>query len=446
MATATQHLKLRIERDGKVLHRNLRGDDTLTLGRHPNVDVMLYGENYPRSHTLIEKKGTSYALRLPPNARGEILFQNSRLSLQDLIVHDLLPCRNGFFTMPITAGKAGYVIIDGVRIDFVFDGSELEAIDFRGFSPVRAFAKSLLEDPLFKFIFAGLIVLNASLAYVWGQREIAPRQAMALEKIPERFAKFVLSPPQPVAKPTVRSAAGGETANDEESAANKTKNERVKSASGEANANRSANPAELGVLGLISGTGAPGEQSDVMDFLISKDLAAGLERVTDANRTLSVGRGKNPSALPDPTALLAASGNRGIDDLVKNDLGAVESVTLRKSGTVNVGELGRVSGSQEAVGSRSEESLRQVLVHNMGRLQYIYNKFLKNDPEMGGKLEVEVAINADGTVKNAAILNSDFTNADFEREIVSAMRRWRYEPIARGEMKVVYPILFVRMN
>jgi TonB family protein len=449
MASSHQHLKLRIERDGKVLHRNLRGDDSLTVGRHPNVDVMLYGENHPRAHTLISSEGGRYTLHLPPNARGEILYQDSRLSMQDLIVHGLLPQQHkGFFSLPITAGKAGYVIIDGVRIDFVFDGTALEAIDFRGFSPLRAFAKSLLEDPLFKFIVVGLFLFHATLAYVWGQREVVPRQAMTIEKIPERFAKFVVAAPKPAAKPDTRSAAtdaAGESANDEKEAAKEDK-ENDAASSGSAGGGRDANPAELGVLGLIGGTGTRGQQSNVMDFLISKDLAAGLERVTDANRTLSVGRGKNPSAAPDPTALLASSGNRGIDDLVQGDLGSVESIKLTKSGRVNVGNLRASGGSQAAVGARSEESLRDVLTANMGRLQYIYNKYLKTNPEMSGKLEVEVTINAEGTVKNVTIVDSDFSNPDFTREIFSALRRWRYEPIASGEMKVVYPILFVRTN
>jgi TonB family protein len=447
MASSHQHLKLRIERDGKVLHRNLRGDEALTVGRHPNVDIMLYGENYPRAHTLIASEDGRYTLRLPPNARGEILYQDARLSMHDLIVHGLLPQQKGFFSLPITAGKAGYVIIDGVRIDFVFDGAALEDVDFKGFSPLRAFAKSFLEDPLFNIIVVGLFLFHATLAYVWGQREVVPPQAIAIEKIPERFAKFVLAAPEPAAKSETRNVAAGaagEAVDDEqESAAEEKENDAA--ASGSASG-REANPAELGVLGLIGGTGARGQQSNVMDFLISKDLAAGLDRVTDANRTLSVGRGRNPSAPPDPTALLASSGYRGIDDLVQGNLGSVESITLTKGGKVNVGSLRTVGGPQGVVGARGEESLRDVLRANMGRLQYIYNKYLKNNPEMSGKLEIEVTINADGSVKNAVVLDSDFSNADFEREILSAIRRWRYGAILSGEMKVVYPILFVRAN
>jgi hypothetical protein len=35
---------------------------------------------------------------------------------------------------------------------------------------------------------------------------------------------------------------------------------------------------------------------------------------------------------------------------------------------------------------------------------------------------------------------------EFEREVIDAIRRWKYDPITRGIMKVVYPILFVKMG
>jgi TonB family protein len=210
------------------------------------------------------------------------------------------------------------------------------------------------------------------------------------------------------------------------------------------------NPANLGLLEVIREAGMGRQGDELVNYVLGEELAAGLEEVTSANRTLSTGRGTQRSngtaAKADVGGMLAGNGTSGIDDLLQSDLGAVEPVKLAKSGKVNVESLGRVSGGEEALGARSEESLRQVLTQNMGRLQYIFNKYLKTAPSMGGKLEVEVTIHPDGTVKNAVVLDSDFTNGDFEREILSAMRRWRYEPIASGEVKVVYPILFVRAN
>jgi TonB family protein len=187
-----------------------------------------------------------------------------------------------------------------------------------------------------------------------------------------------------------------------------------------------------------------------MDALISRDLARGIDQVMSSGKNLSAGR---VASGVDPNAVLAAGllgegtgGNSGIDDILKSDIASTPAVKLKKTGKVSVDQLGKVSGSQEAIGARSEESLRQALAQNMGRLQYIYNKYLKTTPDLRGKVEVEVTINADGTVANVAVLSSEIAIPDFQREIVSAIRRWKYEAIAKGQVKVVYPILFIKVS
>jgi TonB family protein len=147
--------------------------------------------------------------------------------------------------------------------------------------------------------------------------------------------------------------------------------------------------------------------------------------------------------------LLDGNGNGGsnvINSIVGEAVSKSPKVKLAKTGKVSVGGIGSKTGSSEALGARSEESLRAVLKNYMGRLQWIYNKHLKLAPEIGGKVEVEVTINPDGTVGNAMVLSSEIEIPQFKQEITDAVRHWKYETIAQGQMKVVYPILFVKMN
>jgi TonB family protein len=191
--------------------------------------------------------------------------------------------------------------------------------------------------------------------------------------------------------------------------------------------------------------------------MIEDDLAQGLDQVMSAQgmstgKSLSTGRSSSGSADMDMLGLLGGlssgeNGKNGIDEILKNDVTKNKpAVKLTKTGKVNVEQLGKVSGSKEALGARTDESLRQVLAENMGRLQYLYNKYLKTNPEIGGKVEVEVAINADGTIANAAVLASEIGLEDFQREIIAAIRRWRYETITQGQVKVVYPIIFIKTS
>lgn len=141
------------------------------------------------------------------------------------------------------------------------------------------------------------------------------------------------------------------------------------------------------------------------------------------------------------------NGVDGIYEGLKGEIGGT-GVRLGKVGRVTIERIGRVSGSREATtgGGRSEESLRQVMMENMGRLQYIYTKYLKNGMQSHGKVEVEVTIAAGGKVEAVEILSSQIAISAFQNEIIDAVRRWKYQPIARGYMKVVYPMVFVQMN
>ena len=190
--------------------------------------------------------------------------------------------------------------------------------------------------------------------------------------------------------------------------------------------------------------------------MIEDDLAQGLDQVISdqvmsTGKSLSTGRRSSGSADTDLNALLAMTAGEGsknnIDEILKNDVAKNKpAVKLKKTGKVNVEQLGKISGSKEALGARTDESLRKALAENMGRLQYIYNKYLKTNPEIGGKVEIEVTINADGAVANAVVLGSEIAVEDFKREIIAAIRRWRYDAITQGQVKVVYPIIFIKTS
>lgn len=199
----------------------------------------------------------------------------------------------------------------------------------------------------------------------------------------------------------------------------------------------------IGVLGMLDGVS---ESSNDGKISLNMQEADGVVKDLKMSRSLKVGRGHNTGAPVDENALEAISRQgRGIDDMIgRADAG--EGVAMRKKGRVNVERIGQVSGSKEAMGARSEESLRKVLTDNMGRLQYIYEKHLKTNPDIGGKVEVEVTINSDGSVGSVNILRSEIAVPALQQDILDAVRRWRYDAITSGSVKVVYPVVFVKMG
>lgn len=222
--------------------------------------------------------------------------------------------------------------------------------------------------------------------------------------------------------------------------------------------------------GIPAGGGEPGPPApNVEDFGVLKVMdgvadVAGVSsepvlHIAGAGKFLTNGHGsKNGADLSASVMEGFATGNgdgrgygNGVDGVfegLKGEIGGT-GVKLGKVGRVTIERIGRITGSKEATsggGGRSEESLRQVMMENMGRLQYIYTKYLKSGLEARGKVEVEVTIGADGKVTEVQILSSQIPIAALQEELRDAIRRWKYQPIARGYMKVVYPMIFIKMN
>jgi len=457
-----QNLKLRIEQNGKITDRHLRGNEEFTVGRNLDNDVILYGEKFPKRLRMFVPTHSGYELRLADDTRGEVVYDKSRLTFSDLLQHDLLPKRDGSPALPLTPGKSGHLILDGIRIDFNFDGANSAALQFDGFSPVRAFTKSLTEDISFKVLVAVLIFIQF-IAVQWASTvKIKPPeladQTRLFQKVQKIAATFKSAEAlRPKTAAPVKTESSAESSKAEKSAEKKdetkTAEAREKKGFGSDKPGEGVDVSNMGALVLLGGTGASNDGSDLIRKLTEEGLAKSVDQAM-AGGKLSAGRSQTGNGNADLDKILAfgelgsgKGGNSSIDDILKNDVSKNKpAVKLEKTGKARLEQLGKVSGSQEAMGARTEESLRKVLSENMGRLTYLYNKYLKTNPNIGGKVEVEVTIGADGAVANAVILSSEIIIDDFKREILAAIRRWKYDAITQGQVKVVYPIIFIKTN
>jgi len=438
MAKKTEQLLLTIEQNGKVFHHRLN-KDRFTVGKHPNNDITVYSEQYPRRHVLFEKRNHHYQLAFKKFMKGEVVAKRSRLTFEDLLVHNLLPRKDDNYVYPITRDKQGHVYIGDAKISFrVVTEPVKELVDprienFHGYSWALATLKDLGRDLTFKAILLVVIVFNVFLVSAINKMPVKPRNEATLPKVPDRFARIIVRNP------------AAESPTDLGKGAVKAREARKKEGE-EAKRNRSekgtetVRPESQGVLGLLTGTGSTGQSNSLTEFLLDKGLARELESVMNTS-DLDIGMGSNSGDL-DLDALIATSElGGGIDDIVE-EVDEVEGVELGEKGQIQVDQISGMSGSQEALGQRSEESVRLVLAQYTGRLTYIYNKYLKHNPELRGKIVVEVEIGANGRVLSARVVTSTMNHPEFEREILNFIRRWRYEPIDAGTVTVTYPLFF----
>ncbi len=441
-------LHLRIEQDGKVTHHYLKGKDVFTIGRDPRNNLTLFGDDYPKQHPLFTPSGKIFLLHFPASADGEIQSRQSRLKLSDLVEHELLPGKNGFYTLPIKPGKLGYVFLGNTRIDFVIEAKAPAAAEqkvyFEGFSPWRVFLKHLQEDALFKGIVTVLMLLNIGLLFALKDYKPKPKPRKSLEERRARIVKLAITAPKiPEPKPTPVLPSNKTR---EDNAGKKDKSEKAEKPKNAKKSNatpkKKINPSNLGVLALIGASG-PNKTNSSVERLLSSKLAADLSEVGKSQK-LTIG--SKSTGETDTDALLDFIGESGIDDLIGDDLGSTESISLSEKSTVSIDKLESVTGSKEALGARTEGSLRDVLQQNMGRLTYIYNRYLKQNPNFRGLMRVKVTIAPNGRVSNVELLSSNMGNSRFEQEILNAIKRFRYDPIASGSVEVIYPLSFYKQG
>jgi hypothetical protein len=225
-------------------------------------------------------------------------------------------------------------------------------------------------------------------------------------------------------------------------------NDAAESQSGAINAERAereVNVNKIGVLGLLDGVAENGSPENAL--ALNMQAADGVVEGFKMNRSLTVGKGNNPKGAVQDGVLLATSRDgKGINDLLEVDINAGEGVALKKGGRVQFTGFGGTGGTGGAYGARSEVSLYAVLQKNLGRLQYIYEKYLRQHPTIGGKVEVEVIIKSDGAVGKVTILSSEISLPAFLDELTAAIRRWRYDVIDEGKVRVVYPLVFIKVG
>lgn len=86
------------------------------------------------------------------------------------------------------------------------------------------------------------------------------------------------------------------------------------------------------------------------------------------------------------------------------------------------------AGSASArLGGRSDDAIRQVMDRNKGAIFAIYNRALREDPLLEGKLVFEMVIAASGEVAEVTLLSSELVNDDLTRKILSRIRMIRFD-------------------
>jgi TonB family protein len=101
----------------------------------------------------------------------------------------------------------------------------------------------------------------------------------------------------------------------------------------------------------------------------------------------------------------------------------------------------RGTGSRKA--SRSEEEITLVFDRNKGAIDTMYQRALREQPALQGKVVFELTIAPDGSVQRCQILSSELNDPELERKLVARIKLFRFEAKDVGTITVTKPLDFL---
>lgn len=341
---------------------------------------------------------------------------------------------------------------ENAKYDFVIEREEVQQVFRRMVLPWtgqeedrRRFRKVLLVCLLFMFVFGGVPMF-------WTLPKVDKTQV----EVPERLAKMVekKAPPKPVEK--VKEVKKDETKKDEPKP-DEPKKELPKPKEDTTKPDPTPTPVE------VKQARSKAEASGVLAFKDSfKDLMEDMPSELGADARIQNVAQQNAGGAPGTRSLIVAQATGGSGGIVSGSVsrggfgagGAGGSGSAIASAGHGVGKA--TSGIAAAAGdadrplskgtgpARTDEEIQIVFDKYKAALYRIYNRELRIDPSLRGKMVLALTIEPDGRVSACRVQSTDLNSAALSADIVERVFRFNFgEKEGVPVTKILYPIDFL---
>jgi TonB family protein len=99
----------------------------------------------------------------------------------------------------------------------------------------------------------------------------------------------------------------------------------------------------------------------------------------------------------------------------------------------------------EIEGKLDEETVRKVAERNQASLKYCFQKAQMRNPNLQGKIVVEIVVDPEGKVSNVSVRESTIDDQEMVGCVLRMIRRWQF-PAPGGEVTIVFPLVFISMT
>lgn len=157
------------------------------------------------------------------------------------------------------------------------------------------------------------------------------------------------------------------------------------------------------------------------------------------------GKTKSKRAASNMLTAKAGRGSGGISTRGLSNKTGGGSLSGRSLSGVS-SNIGGGTGTRRTAGGkagRSQEEIERVFQRNKGGIFALYNRALRKDPSLQGKVVLELTILPSGKVTKCRIISSGLKAKRFERRLVLKVKTFRFKKKNVATVTVTYPIDFL---
>lgn len=287
------------------------------------------------------------------------------------------------------------------------------------------------NDRRFKRYLITSLVVFMVLGLIWDNLPVPETHHQETQVIPPRLAKLILEkqkqPPPPVTKPKAEKKKEAPKKEAKKKAEQKPQPKKQESA-----------------RKVAESTGLVALSDELADLRQSFDMAS----LQDNRLQQKVGKAAAPTTTN--SAVLTAKATQGSGGI---NTGALSQSTggqqLASRSTTNVTSTipsGTTSSKRTGSGrgaARGEEEIEKVFQQNKGAIFSLYNRELRKDPTLQGKVVIELTIAPSGQVVNCRIVSSELKSPALESKLVARIKLFRFAAKDVSQVTVSYPIDFL---
>ena len=305
---------------------------------------------------------------------------------------------------------------------------------------VMPWAKHGADERRFHLILAVFFLLSLALGVLVSVWKLPPPDTDQEVVVPERLAQLIKKKQEKMQEPKPQEKKQDKPT-DKEKAAQQASTAATSTAEKKTDTEQARSTAETkGVLAL----------KDSLAELMQESTSAKL----GANTRISVSGKPSSGEAPRRSMIVAQSGSGGINSASISRQGsgsgkadnAIPNVKIsRVESTIGaIAKANERPQSKELGPSRSDEEIQIVFDRYKSALYRIYNRELRSDPSLRGKMVLRITIETDGHVSACSVKSTDLASPALSSEIVDRVLKFNFGPKPGvPAVTILYPIEFL---